>query len=199
MKVKNCMQSDPVTIMRTAMIKEAVALMEKHAIRHLPVMEDGRLVGFITENDLRQFYFPSMVEDIPVDEAMVRNPVTVTVDTSIDQAARLFHEFKIGGLPVMDNHKLVGIITASDLLSAFIEIIGLLKASSRIDVMVDKQVGLDEVSKVIQDHHGEIISVATEKRPSHRRVHYFRLEKCDLQPIVKDLERLGHKVVSVME
>lgn len=199
MKVKNCMQSDPVTITRTAMIKDAVTLMEKHAIRHLPVMEEGRLVGFITENDLRQYYFPSMVGDIPVDEAMVRNPVTVTVDTSIDQAARLFHEFKIGGLPVMENHELVGILTASDLLSAFIEIIGLLKASSRIDVMVDKQVGLDEVTKVIQDHHGEIISVATEKRPSHRKVHYFRLEKCDMQPIVSDLERLGHKVVSVME
>lgn len=199
MKVKNCMQSDPVTIMRTALVKDAVALMEKHSIRHLPVMEDGRLVGFITENDLRQFYFPSMVEDIPVDQAMVRNPVTVTVDTSIDQAARLFHEYKIGGLPVMENNDLVGIITASDLLSAFIEIIGLLKASSRIDVMVDKKVGLDEVTKVIQDHHGEIISVATEKRPSHRKVHYFRLEKCDLQPIVNDLERMGHKVVSVIE
>jgi len=174
-------------------------LMDKHAIRHLPVMEDGRMVGFITENDLRQYYFPSMVEEIPVDQAMVRNPVTITIDTSIDQAARLFHEYKIGGLPVMENDDLVGILTASDLLTAFIEIIGLLKASSRIDVMVDKQVGLDEVTKVIQDHHGEIISVATEKRPSHRKVHYFRLEKCDLQPIVNDLERLGHKVVSVIE
>ncbi len=199
MKVKNCMQSEPVTIGRNALIKEAFALMDKHAIRHLPVMEDGRLVGFITENDLRQYYFPSMVEDIPVDQAMVRNPVTVTADTSIDQAARLFHEYKIGGLPVLENDELVGIITASDLLSAFIEIIGLLKASSRIDVMVDKKVGLDEVSKVIRDHHGEIISVATEKRPSHRKVHYFRLEKCDLQPIVHDLELLGHKVVSVIE
>jgi len=199
MKVKNCMQKDPVTIGRHALIKEAVALMDKHAIRHLPVMEDGWMDGATTENDLRQYYFPSMVEEIPVDQAMVRNPVTITIDTSIDQAARLFHEYKIGGLPVMENDDLVGILTASDLLTAFIEIIGLLKASSRIDVMVDKQVGLDEVTKVIQDHHGEIISVATEKRPSHRKVHYFRLEKCDLQPIVNDLERLGHKVVSVIE
>lgn len=199
MKIKNCMKKDPVTISRTALVQDAIKLMKMHSIRHLPVMEGDKLVGFITENDLRQFYFPSMVEDIQVHAVMVLNPITVNVNVSIEQAARLIHDYKIGGLPVMDKKKLVGIITASDLLSAFIEIMGILKSSSRIDVVVDRKGGLDEVTRVIQDHNCEIISVATETQSSRRKVHFFRLEKCVLDPVIEDLEKLGYKIISVMD
>ena len=201
MKIKNCMTRNPVTIKRAASVQDALELMKKHSIRHLPVVEEGnRLVGFITSNDLRQFYFPAMVEDIQVHDMMVLNPITVNLNVSIEQAARLIHDYKIGGLPVLDKKTLVGIITASDLLSAFIEIMGILKVSSRIDVMIDKKGGVEEVSRIISEHDCEIISVATENQASRRKVHYFRLEKCkDLDAVIAALEDLGHKVLSVME
>jgi acetoin utilization protein AcuB len=199
MKIKNWMKKDPVTISRTALLQDADSLMKKHGIRHLPVVEEDELIGFITENDLRQFSFPSMVEDIPVHQVMVLNPLTVNANASIETAAKLIYEFKIGGLPVLDKKKLVGIITAIDLLSAFIEVMGLFKASTRLDVVVNKVGGLEDVTRIIKEYKGEIISVAIENHASRRKVHYLRLEKCDPEPIIEALEAAGHTVISVME
>lgn len=199
MKVKNWMKSDPVTIERSALVQEAAELMEEHAIRHLPVVDGEQLVGFITQTDLRQYFFPSMVEKIPVHEVMVVNPITINVDSSIEKAARLIHDFKIGGLPVMDKKKLVGVITASDIVSGFIEVMGLLRTSMRLDVIIDKDSGVDDVTRIIKEHGIEILSVATESQPSRRKVYYFRLGRGEIDPVVKNLEAAGHKVVSVMD
>lgn len=199
MKIKNWMQTDPITIGRTALLQDASKLMKDHGIRHLPVVEDDNLVGFITESDLRQFSFPSMIEDIPVHQVMVLNPITINPHTSVESAARLIHDYKIGGLPVLDKKKLVGIITLQDLLEAFIEVMGLLKSSTRIDIIVNKKGGVDDVTRIIKEHGAEIVSVAQESQSSRRKVHYFRLEKCKIDPIIKTLEDAGHKVVSVME
>ena len=193
------MKADPVTTERTVLIQDAAEIMKEHSIRHLPVVDDGQLVGFVTQTDLRQYFFPSMVEDIPVHDVMVVNPITVDVNSSIDQAARLIHDYKIGGLPVMDKKKLVGVITASDIVSGFIEVMGLLQASTRLDVIIDKEGGVEEVTRIINDNNIEIFSVATESQSSRRKVHYFRLGKGDLDPVVKSLEKSGHKVLSVME
>jgi len=199
MKIKNWMQTEPITIGRTALLQDASKLMKDHGIRHLPVVEDDNLVGFITESDLRQFSFPSMIEDIPVHQVMVLNPITINPHTSIESAARLIHDYKIGGLPVLDKKKLVGIITLQDILEAFIEVMGLLKTSTRIDIIVDKKSGVDDVTRIIKEHGAEIVSVAQESQSSRRKVHYFRLEKCNVEPIIKTLEEAGHKVVSVMD
>lgn len=199
MKVKNWINREPVTIQRTAKLQDALELMKKHSIRHLPVVDDGQLVGFITESDIRQFFFPSMVEDIPVHQVMVLNPITINANASIEMAARLIHDYKIGGLPVLDKKKLVGVITASDLLSAFIDVMGLLKASARLDVLVDRKDGVEEVTRIIKEHGCEIISVATESHSSRQKVYYFRLEKADLEPVVQALEEAGYKVLSVMD
>ncbi len=199
MKVKNWMKTDPVTIKRTTSLQDAFQLMKEHGIRHLPVVDEEQLVGFITESDLRQFSFPSMIEEIQVQQVMVLNPITINANSSIETAAKLTHDFKIGGLPVLDKKKLIGIITTSDLLSAFIEVMGLLKASARIDVIIDKKGGLEEVTRIIKEHKCEIISIATESHSSRRKVHYFRLERCDLEPVIEALEAAGHKVVAVMD
>ncbi|HIJ90048.1 MAG: CBS and ACT domain-containing protein [Desulfobulbaceae bacterium] len=197
MKVKNCMQKDLVLVGKDALLQEAGALMKKHSIRHLPVVEDGQLVGFITESDLRQYSFPSQEKDIHVHEVMVLNPITVNINASIEKAARLIHDYKIGGLPVLDKKKLVGIITAIDLLSAFINMMGLLRASSRLDVLVGKVGGVEDVTRIIKEHGCEIISVATESHSSRRKLYCFRLEKGELDKAIDALEEAGHKVVSV--
>lgn len=199
MKVKNWMKTNPVTIARDALLQDASQLMTTNGIRHLPVTDGDQLVGFITESDLRQFSFPAMVEDITVEKVMVLNPITINANSSIETAAKLIHDFKIGGMPVLEKKKLIGILTTSDLLNAFIEVMGLLKASARIDIIINKKGGMNEVTRIIREHDCEILSVASETHSSRRKVHYFRVDKCDLDPVVKALSKAGHKVVSVME
>lgn len=141
-----------------------------------------------------------MVEDIPIHQVMVLNPITTNPNASIETAARLIHDYKIGGLPVLDKKKLVGIITLSDILDAFIEVMGLLKQSTRLDVIVNKKGGVEDVTRIIKENKGEIVSVAQESQSSRRKVHYFRLDKCEnVDLIVEALEKKGHKVVSVMD
>ncbi len=199
MKVKNWMHPDPIVVERDTLLQKAVEIMLKHSIRHLPVMEGEELVGFVTQNDLRQYFFPAMVEDIPVHEVMIINPLTVNVNSSIEKAAKLIHDFKIGGLPVMDKKKLVGVITSSDIVSGFIEVMGLLKSSTRLDVIADKESGVEDVTRIIKSHNLEIMSVASENQPSRRKVYFFRLGKGDVGPAVRELEKAGHKVLSVMD
>lgn len=201
MKVKSWIHRHPITINRTALLQDAVQLMKSHNIRHLPVVDDdGELVGFVTESDLRQFSFPSMIEEIPVHQVMMTNPRTIDANASIEEAARLIHDKKIGGLPVMENGALVGVITASDLLSAFIEVMGLLKSTTRIDVLVSEDHGgIELVTKIIKSHNCEIVNVATDSKEGKKKVYYFRLEHCEAKILVSDLEAAGHQVLSVME
>jgi acetoin utilization protein AcuB len=200
MKVKNWIHKKTIVISRAALLPDAVHLMKEHNIRHLPVVDDGQLVGFITENDLRQFSFPAMVEDIPVHQVMVANPVTIDAEASVEEAAKVIFENKIGGLPVLENGELLGVITASDLLAAFIEVMGLLKASTRLDIQVSEKNGnVDMVAGIIMENGGEILNMATDARgTSRQKVYYFRLASCDADPIVRALEAAGHKVLSVM-
>lgn len=201
MKVKNWIHKQPITVNRMALLQEAVHLMKQHNIRHLPVVDDdGDLVGFVTESDLRQFSFPSMIEEIPVHQVMVTNPRTIDINDSIEEAARIIHDKKIGGLPVLDSGRLVGVITASDLLSAFIEVMGLLKATTRVDVLVNEDKGgLEMVTKIIKDHDCDIVNVAMDSTQGKKKVYYFRLEQCDVDELAKDLEAAGHQVLSVMD
>ena len=199
MKVKNCMQKNLVSIGKEALLQEAGALMKSHSIRHLPVVEEGNLVGFITESDLRQYSFPSKEKEIRVHEVMVLNPITVNVNASIEKAARLIHDYKIGGLPVLDKKKLVGIITIIDLLNAFISMMGLLRDSARLDVLIGKLGGVEEVTRIIKEHGCEIISVATETHSSRRKLYCFRLEKGELDKAIEALEEAGYKVMAVVD
>ena len=201
MKIKSWMCPSPITIHREALLQDAQKLMKENDFRHLPVVDDDdTMVGFITESDLREFSFPSMVDDIPVHQVMVINPITINQNSNIETAARLIHDYKIGGLPVFDKKKLVGIITLSDLLAAFIELMGLLKSSTRLDVIVSKKGGVEDVTRIIKKHNVEIVSIARESKTSRRKVHYFRLDKCEnVDQIIKALEKANHKVISVMD
>lgn len=200
MKVKNWIHRQPITIERTALLQDAVQIMKENNIRHLPVMDDDELVGIVTESDVRQFSFPSMVEEIPIHEVMLTNPLTIDVNADIETAARIINDNKIGGLPVMEANKLVGVITSSDLLSAFIEVMGLLKSTTRLDVLVnDEKGGVEEVTRVIKDHECDIINVATDSNESKKKVYSFRLERCDTDSVVTAIEDAGHTVLSVME
>jgi acetoin utilization protein AcuB len=93
-----------------------------------------------------------MVGDLTLIDLMIKRPITVTPDDDIEIAAQLIYKHKIGGMPVVKNNKPVGIITESDILRAFIDMMGILTASSRIDVVVENKPGaFKKASQIIQD------------------------------------------------
>ncbi len=131
--VKDWMVRDPVSIGPKATVAEAEALLEARRIRHLPVMDGDRLVGMITDRDVRLASMPrprkepnhrdALLELIRVEQVMTRDPASASPDTPIAEAARLMLEHRYGGLPVIADGRLVGIITQGDLLKALLHLL----------------------------------------------------------------------------
>jgi len=201
MKINSLMIPDPITITENASIQEAIELMKINSIRHLPVVaKSNRLKGFITLADLKQGLIPSMLTDVSLSDLVIRNPIVVRPDDDVEIAAQLIYKHKIGGMPVVKNDKLVGIITETDILRAFIDMMGLLTASSRIDLVVGDEPGaFKNVSQIINDNGGDIINVGITAQETRKRVYYFRLLSCDTAIIKKALEKEGYKVLDAMD
>jgi acetoin utilization protein AcuB len=210
MIVGKSMRGELLTVRETDTLERAFELMKQHRIRHLPVVKGKQLVGIITERDIRQSMVPITTKkrskevyyiprDALVKEFMTSELITVEPHTSIEDAAKLIHQHKIGGLPVVQMGKLVGIITETDILAVFIEMMGILISSSRIDVALgDNPDNFEEACKIIKANQGRIISIGLtpQRNDKEGRVYFFRLEQCDLDPLIRAFKKAGYKVVS---
>ena len=132
--VSNIMTPNPLTVTPRNAIRTAVNLMREGGFRRLPVVDRGRLVGIITDRDLRraanspfvvreQWYDNFILDHIEVGSCMTPNPVTVGPAEPVAEAARLMRNHKIGGLPVVSEGQLIGIVTETDLLDFLIRIL----------------------------------------------------------------------------
>ncbi len=200
MRVSEIMSRELITITPDKRVGQALQLMQNQKIRHLPVTEKGRMVGWITSRDLREVLLASMLEKITVADVMIKAPISVGADTEVEEAARLIKEHKIGGLPVLEGDRLVGVITMLDLIGAFLTMLSLIRNSSRLDLSLkDKPEALEAAAKIIKDAGGKILNLALGPDRGHQRAYYFRLEKCDLGPIVEALNKKGIKVLEVIQ
>jgi acetoin utilization protein AcuB len=121
MQIVNLMTPDPVTIGQHDTLAKAKAAMDEGRFRRLPVIDNGRLVGIVTERDLREY--SGYLESTRVNAAMRTALITVTPYNTVEDAARLMLKHKIGGLPIVAGGTLVGIVTTSDLLKAFLIVV----------------------------------------------------------------------------
>ncbi len=201
MKIRDLMIAHPICITANASIQEAIELMKANRIRHLPVVSRGRrLEGLVTLADLKQGLLPSMLGDVTLKDLMIADPITVAPEEEIETAAQLIYKYKIGGLPVTKNGRLVGIITETDLLRAFIEMLGLLATSSRLDVAAgNKPESLRRVLQIIGEHGGDVLNVFMTLEKAKRRVYHFRLAACDTEPIRKALTAAGFRVTAAID
>lgn len=201
MKIHSLMIPDPITITPNASISEAIELMKINSIRHLPVVSQGkRLEGFLTLVDLKQGLIPSMIGDLTLQDLMIKQPITVSPDDDIEFAAQLIYKYKIGGMPVVKNDQLVGIITATDILRTFIDMMGILSSTSRIDVVIGDQSGsLKKALQIVNDTGGDIINVGMTTQQTGKRIYYFRLAACKTAGIKKALLQQGYEVLAAMD
>jgi len=196
--VRHWMSSDLVTIGKDASIQEAMALMKRESVRHLPVVDKQmNLIGWITDADLRGVLIASMLEELTLEDVMIRKPFVIHPEMPLEEAARILLDNRIGGLPIVTDGKLVGIITVADILSAFITFLGLLTESTRVDIKVSGPPSpLPEVTQIVRQHGGEIISLCHLPVEEGLEFSYsLRLKKTDLKPIIADLEEHGIEVV----
>ena len=121
MQIVNLMTPDPVTIDQRETLSKAKAIMDVGGFRRVPVVDNGRLVGILTERDLRKY--SGFLEATRVNAAMRTTLITVTPHDTVEDAARLMLKHKIGGLPIVAEGKLVGIVTTTDLLRAFLNVV----------------------------------------------------------------------------
>ncbi len=212
MIVKEVMSENPVTIGPAAKLRSVNQLMKANKVRHVPVIKNGKLLGIVTEKDIRYAMIPEKIpgkkvphgwnlDHLKVQDIMTTDPIIISLETQVEEAARIIYGNKIGALPVIKNNNLVGIITVMDILGIFIEMMGMLKSSSRIDVLMkESQVNFNKVSKIIHKNNGHIISVGIKPYPKEKKksVYLFRLESCDAKPIAKDIKKEGFVVTSTI-
>ncbi len=130
--VNDLMTEVPHTITADTSLHHVVGLMKSGGYHHLPVLEMGKLVGIITDRDVRLVMNSPMImhergqeaqilADVTAESCMTMDPITVTPQTAVSQAAAILRKYQFGGLPVVDEGDLVGIITVTDFLDYFIE------------------------------------------------------------------------------
>jgi acetoin utilization protein AcuB len=151
-------------------IHDALALFKKEHIRRAPVMQDGKLIGIISQTDLLNaspspvtslsiWEMNYLLSKVTVRHVMTKKVMTVDEDTPIEEAARIMADNKIGGLPVMRNGKVVGIITETDLFKIFLELMGARDKGVRVTALVKNQPGqLAKITKAIADAGGNFIA-----------------------------------------
>src|SRR5574344_312324 len=185
MRVKDVMTRNPVYISPDASVVEAKALMTKQKISKLPVLDnEKRLVGIITKNDLNRagpsaattldmYEIGYLLSKLTVAKVMHKEVITVSEDEVIEEAARIMVDNGVGCLPVMKDKLLVGIITASDLFNALIDLFGARQKGVRATFLVDDVPGtLAKMTQGIADLGGNIVSLITwdGDDPAHKRI-----------------------------
>jgi acetoin utilization protein AcuB len=200
MRVGKIMIKEPVTVSPETTVQEAIKIMQELNIRHLPVVRGGQFAGWLSARDLYGVMLAAMLEEITVGEIMNLDPIVVTPETGLEEAAQLIREHKIGGVPVLSGRKLVGVLTVIDLLSAFLYMLEALESSSRLDLALADDAAYEGACRLIREAGGKIINVGMGAScATGGRIYAFRLAKIDLKPILETLKAHGVKVVELVE
>jgi acetoin utilization protein AcuB len=206
MLVRDVMRPDPITVSPDTTLPQAVRLAAQRGIRHLPVVEGERLVGIVSDRDLkRAMASPAtsleahelryLLDRLPVREIMSAAVITIGPMMPVEEAARLMVLEKIGALPVIEADRLVGIVTETDVLALFARALGVGEPSSRLDVLLGREPdALAGVCRVLAEAGVAISSIVTLRAPDGTREAIVRIPTIDPRPALAALARAGYAV-----
>jgi acetoin utilization protein AcuB len=213
MLVRERMSQEPVTITSDVSVTDALRLMRERKVRRMPVLDShGKLVGIVSDQDLL-YASPSPVSSLSVwemnyllarlkvEEVMTRKVITVTEDTPLEEAACIMADSKIGGLPVMREDKLVGIITETDLFKAFLEMLGARQAGVRVTALIPSAKGtLAKIANAIFGVGGDIIALSASPDASGTRWQVtFKVQDVPRDQIVEAIRPVVENILDVRE
>jgi acetoin utilization protein AcuB len=162
MFISKFMTENVITLQRTSDIVEAQKRMRRYRIRHLPVVRsDHTLIGIVSDRDLRSAMPSSYGRDLSaidweteedtgilVQEIMTKDPISISISTTIQDALQLIEKARVGAFPVVDeNLRLVGIVSDRDLLNAFIKVLGIKEPGALLGIVVDERI--EEMERLI--------------------------------------------------
>lgn len=212
MVVKKFMVTESVTLAPNDSFKKAINIVQDKGIRHLPVIDDGNVVGIVTDRDLGKaspssatslsvFELNYLLASITIGDIMTKDPITIDANAPVEEAAKLIDEHKIGALPVTEKGRYVGLITKSDVVHTFVEIMGLGVPSVRYEIDLENRPGaLMETLKVIRDNGGYIVSVLTfQEKIAGRRTAVFRVRVDDEDTLSQALRNHGAPILVVCD
>lgn len=207
MLVVDWMTPDPFTVSPETPVLDAIQLLSQRGFRRLPVVEAGYLLGIVTDKDLKEampskassistFEQNYLLSRLSVREVMASELVTVSAEAPLEKAALLMEEHRIGGLPVLREEQLVGIITITDVLRAFIDVMGLREGGIRLTVEVPDQPGaLSQLAQVLQPSN--VVSVATTSRHDGRTKMVLRVAgEASETALERLLKHRGHLILT---
>ena len=209
MLVENWMSKDVVTLDVNDSMQYATRLLKEHNIRGLPVMENGKLVGVVTDRDLKRASASDattleihellyLISKIKIKEIMTKNPITIPLDYTIDEAAAILLDNKLSGAPVVDNEgKVVGIITQTDIFRVLISFTGVKKAGIQFAFQLrDFPGSIKEVADIIRKYGCRIMSILSnhDDQVNYRHV-YIRVSDCDRKRLEELKEELKAKAI----
>ena len=210
MIVAKRMMRNPVFVDEDDSMKKAMDLLKERDIRHLPVLKGGEtLVGILTERDIKQaspspataleireIYY--LIDKVKVKQIMTRRPYTISPTAPIEEAALIMRDKKIGCLPVIEEGRLVGILTETDILDSFLEAMGVGGPGYRMELALPDRPGtLFEVLKLMKDFDANIVSLATvgHGKPN-TKVLIFRIEVKDYKVLKAAIKKAGYEMLS---
>jgi len=208
MRIRDVMTKNPITVDSESLVLDAQRIMRENNIRRLPVVDKGNLVGIVTQHDLLQAS-PSpatslsihelnyLLAKMKVKEIMKKNPITLTPDTPFEEALKMGQDKKIGSFPVVENGKLVGIATESDIVRFLTRALGIREEGSRVTIegLGGKLGDLEKIIAIANQHQTIILSMISLLRPEKKDwMIVLRLKTTDPDPIVRDFKKAGFNV-----
>jgi acetoin utilization protein AcuB len=208
MLVKNWMSKPVITIDADASMSDAIKLLKNHNIKMLPVMEKGKLVGIVTDRDIKRASASDatsleihellyLISKIKIEEIMTKNPITVPQDYTVEETAEILLKHNISGVPVVDQYSdVVGTITQNDIFKILISLTGAEKKGIQFGVEVEDRSGsIKEITDIIREYGGRMASILTsyDKAPEGYRRVYIRMYGIDRFKINKLKEAIKEK------
>jgi acetoin utilization protein AcuB len=211
MKVRDFMKTDVISIETKTSVMEAQNIMWEKNIKRLPVMKKGKFIGLVTKHMLLEaspssatslsvFELNYLLSKMTVDDIMVKDPITIHPDDPVEAAIWLGKKHGISTFPVVEDGKLLGIITEHDIAGVLSEVLGLESEGTRITVkgLGSKLGELQEIIGVLDDHATPLLSIVTIPRKKKGDwIIVLRVLSSEAEGIVKDLERKGLKITDV--
>lgn len=193
-------------------VHDALDMFKRERIRRAPVVKEGKLIGIVSDKDLLNaspspasslsiWEMNYLLSKITVSEVMTKNVRTVNEDTPIEEAARIMADNKIGGLPVLRDGHVVGIITETDLFKIFLEFMGAREKGVRVTALIDEKPGqLAKITSAIAELGGNFIAFGqfTGEDPSNRLV-TFKVTGINKEAVKKAISEIAKEVWDVRE